>query len=63
MLRGEDAISFSWVMIGIGIWFVCRYGHLFQFRPRLRLLGYLSATAAFAFGILILVKQLTAGLT
>src|SRR5579884_2870710 len=54
---GDDAVGFSWMVIGIGIWALGQCFYLKMGRPIFRLLGWLLAAGAFGIGLWILLRR------
>ncbi|MEJ0089374.1 MAG: hypothetical protein WDM80_06475 [Limisphaerales bacterium] len=58
LLTGAEAASYSWVLIGIGIWALCLLGTFFQRWPILRMFGYILSAGAVLWGITVLVRRI-----
>lgn len=52
VLRGDDAILYSWVIMSVGLWALFRYGAAFRRGRVLRYCGYAMALAALTVGVL-----------
>ena len=50
-LRGDEALGFSWVMIGLGIWSLAYLGAFFENRPLLKWSLYIIAGIVVTHGI------------
>ena len=58
MSFGDDAVGFAWILVGVGIFCMSRFGYFLPRKPVLQLLGYIISIAAFLGGGWVLVRRL-----